>query len=414
VIALSLSLARVLFLFHMPIPMHVRVSITGLGFEWLGFDVMVAEDDRAAAIAALSSPEATNQSDASPSPPPTPSPLRAFLIEANTSPDVSHSTAVTKALVPIATADLLALLLDEGHAHDPVLDSSRGPAATPDASGSPSSTAAPVAPSTSKSASATSARTSTTACASDTKINKGEEIAPEPRTEAMHLSAPLLPQRLCTDLFPYAGPLKQVKPKSLTPPSSRSSTDHEATAITAGDVKTDGDDGDDDDDDDAICSNDASANSPWAAAPGFPARPCWQLWYLGNGDELCEGADSNDLRAAMASAMASARTATADHATTPTSNVSPTSTATISASGDGTSSTSMAAPAKRQPSPLVDTEPTTLEALVRAVPDLAASASAEMEVSNAAAAAVVPKISLHLESTGEAKRSPVVSSDDEL
>ncbi len=42
--------------------------------------------------------------------------LRAFLIEVNTSPDVSHSTAVTSALVPVATADLLSLLLDEGQA----------------------------------------------------------------------------------------------------------------------------------------------------------------------------------------------------------------------------------------------------------------------------------------------------------
>ena len=39
--------------------------------------------------------------------------LRAHLIEANTSPDVSHSTPVTAALVPAATEDLFRLVLDE-------------------------------------------------------------------------------------------------------------------------------------------------------------------------------------------------------------------------------------------------------------------------------------------------------------
>ena len=67
---------------------RLDVEKVGHGFEWLGLDIIVGED------------------------------LSCYLLEANVSPDVSHSTAVTAALVPAATEDALALLLDEGHAAD--------------------------------------------------------------------------------------------------------------------------------------------------------------------------------------------------------------------------------------------------------------------------------------------------------
>ena len=347
---------------------------------------MVAEDYRAAAIEALSSSEAENQSAASSSSSSSPgsSPLRAFLIEANTSPDVSHSTAVTKALVPLAAADLFALLLDEGHAQDPVPATRH--ATTPCASaggGRSSSVVATGAPGALSAASVAPA--AATSATSDARA-KAEKMAPEPATEAIHLSAPLLPQRLCADLFPYAGPLDQAQ---SNPTPSRSSADNEATA--GGDSKADD------------VSGDAGATSPWALAPGFPARPCWQLWYVGDGDELCEGADSNDRRAATASAQVAA----AATATTPNA---PSSSPSNSASG-----ASVPASAMSQPSQM-DTEPTTLEALVRAVPELKAVMSAGKEsanVSSVAVAAEVAKKILAVENPEESKRSPAPS-DDEL
>jgi Tubulin-tyrosine ligase family len=57
------------------------------GFEWLGFDLMLCEAQQTV-----------------------------LLLEANVSPDCSHSTPVTAALVPAATADALTLLLDEQQA----------------------------------------------------------------------------------------------------------------------------------------------------------------------------------------------------------------------------------------------------------------------------------------------------------
>jgi Tubulin-tyrosine ligase family len=63
------------------------------GFEWLGFDLMLCEEQQSV-----------------------------LLLEANVSPDCSHSTPVTAALVPAATADALTLLLDEQQAL-PVADS---------------------------------------------------------------------------------------------------------------------------------------------------------------------------------------------------------------------------------------------------------------------------------------------------
>ena len=73
----------------------------GRGFEWLGLDLMVADD------------------------------LSCWLLEANVSPDVSRSTAVTAALVPAATADCLRLVLDEGHGDDAgaAVDPARAPGA---------------------------------------------------------------------------------------------------------------------------------------------------------------------------------------------------------------------------------------------------------------------------------------------
>ncbi|CAN0426497.1 unnamed protein product [Ectocarpus sp. 8 AP-2014] len=63
-----------------------ELEMKGRAVEWLGFDLMVAED------------------------------LRVMLIEVNVSPDVSHSTPVTARLVPDATEDALSLLLDDGEA----------------------------------------------------------------------------------------------------------------------------------------------------------------------------------------------------------------------------------------------------------------------------------------------------------
>ena len=80
----------------------------GRGFEWIGFDLMIVERDNVA------------------SKPPTGSRfLQALLIEANASPDVSHSTAVTAAIVPLATRDLLRLVLDEGQA-SPLSEHAKG------------------------------------------------------------------------------------------------------------------------------------------------------------------------------------------------------------------------------------------------------------------------------------------------
>ena len=80
----------------------------GRGFEWIGFDLMIVERDNVA------------------SKPPTGSRfLQALLIEANASPDVSHSTAVTAAIVPLATSDLLRLVLDEGQA-SPLSEHAKG------------------------------------------------------------------------------------------------------------------------------------------------------------------------------------------------------------------------------------------------------------------------------------------------
>ena len=60
-----------------------RIKRRGLGFEWLGYDIML--DDA----------------------------LNAFLIEINTSPDMSHSTPVTATLVPRATETLVDIVLGE-------------------------------------------------------------------------------------------------------------------------------------------------------------------------------------------------------------------------------------------------------------------------------------------------------------
>ncbi|CAM9193312.1 unnamed protein product [Chrysoparadoxa australica] len=56
------------------------------GFEWLGYDFILTHE------------------------------LKVMLLEVNVSPDVSHSTAVTSSLVAAATADALALCIDERHA----------------------------------------------------------------------------------------------------------------------------------------------------------------------------------------------------------------------------------------------------------------------------------------------------------
>ncbi|KAJ8608869.1 hypothetical protein CTAYLR_005253 [Chrysophaeum taylorii] len=71
------------------------------GFEWLGLDIILAED------------------------------LSAWLLEVNVSPDVSRSTPVTADLVPAATEDALRLLLDERHAEDG-RRTSRNPPIAPD------------------------------------------------------------------------------------------------------------------------------------------------------------------------------------------------------------------------------------------------------------------------------------------
>ena len=60
-----------------------RIKRRGLGFEWLGYDIML--DDA----------------------------LDAYLIEINTSPDMSHSTPVTATLVPRATETLVDIVLGE-------------------------------------------------------------------------------------------------------------------------------------------------------------------------------------------------------------------------------------------------------------------------------------------------------------
>lgn len=75
-----------------------RAGVTKIahGFEWLGLDILVAEN------------------------------LSAWLLEVNVSPDVSHSTPVTAALVDAATEDAISLLLehraDRQHASRYALD----------------------------------------------------------------------------------------------------------------------------------------------------------------------------------------------------------------------------------------------------------------------------------------------------
>mmetsp|Transcript_60526 Transcript_60526/g.136794 ORF Transcript_60526/g.136794 Transcript_60526/m.136794 type:complete len:425 (-) Transcript_60526:106-1380(-) len=113
-----------------------KLTKRGRGFEWLGFDVMVVEApgfSPTATAAAADRPEGGERSgaiiggttggkaaadDGSERGDDASSragfgPLAAYLIEANTSPDVSHSTDVTSALVPVATRDLLRVVLDE-------------------------------------------------------------------------------------------------------------------------------------------------------------------------------------------------------------------------------------------------------------------------------------------------------------
>ncbi|KDO30249.1 hypothetical protein SPRG_19801 [Saprolegnia parasitica CBS 223.65] len=60
-----------------------KLRRVGQGFEWLGLDFLIDET------------------------------FRVWLLEVNVSPDVSHSTATTAALVPPATQDLLALVLHQ-------------------------------------------------------------------------------------------------------------------------------------------------------------------------------------------------------------------------------------------------------------------------------------------------------------
>ena len=69
----------------------------GLGFEWLGFDLMATEPIESTDGSGGGIPGV-------------------YLIEVNVSPDVSHSTAVTAALAPAANADLLTLLLGKSTA----------------------------------------------------------------------------------------------------------------------------------------------------------------------------------------------------------------------------------------------------------------------------------------------------------
>jgi hypothetical protein len=294
----------------------VRPARAGLGFEWLGFDVMVAEDRRAAATAALRAQAARRPHAAAAagaagadagstlagSAPAGVGPLCAFLIEANTSPDVSHSTATTAALVPPATADLLALLLDEGHARDPV------PTTATVAGPVPTATAA-------------AAATPGAAVAIAASYNANAKDDAFQHNGCLRLSAPLLPRRLCP-LFPYAGPLADA---------TAAATDATAT----------------------------EEEPVWTAAPGFPTRPCWQLWYLGDGDELNEGADPADCEAATAAAEAAAACTTAAGATT-----------TAARAGVAAANCRGGALAL-QPQPPGVVEPATLVALVRAVPELA-------------------------------------------
>lgn len=80
-----------------------RAGVTKVadGFEWLGLDILVAEN------------------------------LSAWLLEVNVSPDVSHSTPVTAALVDAATEDVISLLVGEHRAerqrsHQHSVDLTRG------------------------------------------------------------------------------------------------------------------------------------------------------------------------------------------------------------------------------------------------------------------------------------------------
>lgn len=66
-----------------------RLTVVQNGFEWLGLDLMVMEEDVAG------------------------SGLKVVLLEANTSPDISLSTSVTARLVSAAVQDLFKLILDE-------------------------------------------------------------------------------------------------------------------------------------------------------------------------------------------------------------------------------------------------------------------------------------------------------------
>lgn len=65
-----------------------RLSVVRNGFEWLGLDLMVMEEEAG-------------------------SRLKAVLLEANTSPDISLSTPVTARLIPIAVQDLFKLIFEE-------------------------------------------------------------------------------------------------------------------------------------------------------------------------------------------------------------------------------------------------------------------------------------------------------------
>ncbi|CEG39583.1 Predicted tubulin-tyrosine ligase [Plasmopara halstedii] len=59
-----------------------RLEVVGQGFEWLGYDFLVDENNHV------------------------------WLLEVNVSPDMSHSTKITAELVPKATADALSVILD--------------------------------------------------------------------------------------------------------------------------------------------------------------------------------------------------------------------------------------------------------------------------------------------------------------
>ena len=157
------------------------------GFEWLGFDIMVAEIEHFPRSDA--NVDAQGQRG-----------LRAYLIEANTSPDVSHSSPITAALVPAATEDLFRLILDE-HQADAV------------------DTTVP--------------------------LSNGASYSSD---DAARLPARLSPRRKVGYLF---------------------ETCKEEHAAAVDPVPTE-----------PIVCDDAP---PWAQVPGFPDRPCWQLWYVGDG-----------------------------------------------------------------------------------------------------------------------------------